>query len=401
MTIRRAIIFLALGETIVWAGMYYLFPALLLRWEAAEGWSKTTLTAAFAGAVIVSGLVAPFMGRLIDRGIGPQVMTGAALFGAVLLALLPLAGSIWTFALIWLFIGVAMGATLYEPCFAMITRTRGLQARRAITLVTLVAGLAGTLSFPLNHLVAEAMGWRAATLTFAGLIAFVGAPLLWFGASHLERGFTATRTVQPEDAAQDRGALHAALRSPVFWGLATGFALLGVNHGVIIGHLLPILNDRGVAAETAVLAASMIGPMQVAGRLAMMAAERHVSSHTITIACFVAVAAAAASLYAAAFAPTLIVAFVILQGAGYGVVSIMRPVALREMMGERSFGAISGAMAVPYLISAALAPFMGSLLWTVGGYDLVLYCVLGLCLIGFLAYRMAVVYSPSNNAVDR
>ena len=57
MSERRAILYLALGETIVWAGLYYLFPALLPRWEEMEGWPKTTLTAAFAGAVIMLSLI--------------------------------------------------------------------------------------------------------------------------------------------------------------------------------------------------------------------------------------------------------------------------------------------------------------------------------------------------------
>ena len=102
MNTRLAVFCLAFGQTIVWAGMYYLFPALLLRWEDAEGWSKTTLTAAFAGALVMSGLFAPLAGRIIDKGRGAELMAGTTLLGAVMLSLLPMAGSIWVFAGIWL-----------------------------------------------------------------------------------------------------------------------------------------------------------------------------------------------------------------------------------------------------------------------------------------------------------
>lgn len=396
MTQRRAIVCLALGETIVWAGMYYLFPALLLRWEAAEGWSKTGLTAAFAGAVIVSAVVSPMMGRLIDRGLGPKVMVGSALSGACFIALLPLATELWMFNLIWLAIGAAMGGCLYEPCFALVTRALGGQARRAITLISLIAGFAGTLSFPLNHAMAEWMGWQAATATFAVLMVTLGAPLIWLGGSYLERN----RPPDPAKAPQVAGAASSrtvrdVVMHPVFWALAGSFAMLSINHGVVLNHLLPILNDREIATGTAVLAASMIGPMQVAGRLAMMAFERHVSSHAITFACFVSVSMATVCLYLSSHVPALIVVFVVLQGSGWGVISIMRPVILREIVGETNFGAISGAMAVPYLAAAALSPFLGSLLWEAGGYDLALVTVFVLSLVGLISYRVAAAFGKS------
>lgn len=390
MTPSRAVTLLALGQTIFWAGLYYIFPALLLRWEVAEAWPKTTLTAAFAGAVIVSALVSPMFGRLIDKGRGPEVIAGSALFGAVMIALLPFAGSIWVFAAIWLLIGVAMGGCLYDPCFAFLTRTRGAEARRAITLVTLVAGFAGTLSFPLSHAIAEALGWQAASTVMAALIAVVGVPLTWAGAHHLEVVCVGRRPTDHHHAARPKRPLRTILRHPAFWALGIGFSIIGFNHGVVLNHLLPILRDRGVNPEVAVFAAAMIGPMQVAGRLAMMAAERYVTSHAITSACFVAIILAPLSLFAAGASPMLIVAFVILQGSGNGVSSIMRPVVLREFMGEQDFGVISGAIAVPFLLAVAVSPFVGSLLWALGGYNLALAVVIALGVAGLASYWLAV-----------
>ena len=393
MTPTRAVTMLAVGQTIFWAGLYYIFPALLLWWEAAEAWPKTTLTAAFAGAVIVSALVSPVFGRQIDKGRGPEVMAGSALFGAVMIALLPLTDSVWTFAAVWLLIGAAMGGCLYEPCFAFLTRTRGPAARRAITLVTLFAGFAGTLSFPLGHTIADALGWPAASAVMAALVAGVGVPLTYAGARHLEvvcmRGQTAESRLGIATRAGVSRPLSSVFRHPAFWALGIGFSIIGFNHGVIINHLLPILRDGGVNAEVAVFAAAMIGPMQVAGRLAMMAAERHVTSHAITSACFIAMILATLSLFAAGASPMLIVAFVVLQGSGYGVSSIMRPVVLREFMGEQDFGTISGALAVPYLMAVALSPFIGSLLWALGGYNLALTVVTVLGTLGLAVYRLA------------
>lgn len=397
MTARRAIIFLAIGETIYWAGLYYIFAALLVQWEAAEPWPKTAITAAFTGAILMAAVFAPIAGRLVDRGRGPHVLTFAALIAAVLVALLPFAPSVWVFGLIWLGVGACLGGCLYETCFALITRTRDDRARRDITLVTLVAGLAGTVSFPLSNTIADAFGWHAATWTMAGLVIFVGAPLVWSAARFLENEYqkkTAAEVPDKTEAGKPAFSVRSVLRKPAFWFLAIGFAILGGNHGVIINHILPILTDRGLSGDAAVLAASMIGPMQVAGRLAMMAAERRVSSHGITTACFVGVACAGTALYFSAVTPALVVAFVILQGSGHGVTSIMRPVITKEILGTTNFGAISGAVAVPYLLAWAMAPVAGSLLWEAGGYDLAIMVVVGLALVGLVLYRAAVRLAP-------
>ena len=396
MTARRAIIFLAIGETIYWAGLYYIFAALLVQWEAAEPWPKTQITMAFTGAILMAAIFAPIAGRQIDRGNGPKVLTFAALIGAALVALLPFANSVWMFGAIWLGVGACLGGCLYETCFSLITRTRGDNARRDITLVTLFAGLAGTLSFPLSNAISHAYGWNAAIWTMSGLVALVGVPLVWYATSFLEKEYQKENAARDDETKETHSStfnIRRVLSKPAFWFIAIGFAMLGCNHGVIINHILPILTDRGLTGDAAVLAASMIGPMQVAGRLAMMAAERRVSSHAITSACFVGVACAGAALYFSAVVPALVVAFVILQGSGHGVTSIMRPVITKEILGTQNFGAISGAVAVPYLLAWAAAPVAGSLLWEAGGYDLAIIVVIVSALTGLLFYRAAVHYS--------
>ena len=397
MTARRAITFLAIGETIYWAGLYYIFAALLVQWEAAEPWPKTAITAAFTGAILMAAVFAPIAGRLVDNGRGPHILTFGALIAAVLVAILPFAESVWVFGLIWLGVGACLGGCLYETCFALITRTRGDRARRDITLVTLVAGLAGTLSFPLSNTIADAFGWHAATWTMAGLVVFVGVPLVWTASRFLENEYQKANAAEAhEDATtgQTGFSVRGVLKKPAFWFLAIGFAILGGNHGVIINHILPILTDRGLSRDAAVIAASMIGPMQVAGRLAMMAAEKRVSSHGITTACFVGVACAGTALFFSKYSAALVVMFVILQGSGHGVTSIMRPVITKEVLGTRNFGAISGAVAVPYLLSWAMAPVAGSLLWEAGGYDLAIMVVVGLALSGLVLYRLGVRFAP-------
>jgi MFS family permease len=382
---RTAIWLIAIAETIVWAAMYYGFPALFIRWEAAFGWSKPEITIAVTGALVASALASPVFGRLIDAGRGPQVMTGSALLGGLMLVVLAAVETLPQFYIVWALIGVAMGGCLYEPCFAFLTRARGSEAKGAITLVTLVAGFAGTLSFPLGHAVADAFGWRAAVSTYGALVLFVAVPLFFISARHFERTRVA-RSIAGEN--RSKGTRNF-LGEPKFWLLALGFTFIVINHGVILNHLLPLLAERGLATETAVLAAAMIGPMQVMGRIMMMLAQRHVATATIMLTCFAGICAATLFLIGAAGQPALIAGFVILQGASFGVLSIVKPAITRDVMGEVNFGTISGAMAVPYLLGVAFAPFIGALIWLQGGYDLVLPVILLSALLGALLAWLA------------
>ncbi len=381
----RPVIFLALAQTLVWAGLYYLFPALLVRWEQSLGWSKADLTAAITLAIFVSAFMAPFAGRLIDAGKGALMMAGSTLLGGLCLLALSIVTELREFYLVWGLIGVAMAGCLYEPCFALLTHARGANAKQAIILVTLVAGFASTISFPGAHALSEAFGWNVAIRIFAAVLIFIATPLMWLGARAVEQNRIAQGIKSPEEVIHR----HAYLRRPAFWFVAIGFSFLALAQGVTIHHLLPILYDRNIQLDTAIFAASFIGPMQVAGRLAMMAAERHVTTHEITIACFVMVGIAILLLIATSITPALLVGFVILFGAGHGIISIVRPVIAREILGGNNFGAKFGSMALLYLVGSASAPFVGSLIWEIGGYDLVLPILIALVFTGLSFFLIA------------
>ena len=388
---RRIVWPLAATETIVWAAMFYSFPALLLEWERDLGWSKAELSGAFTLALGGSALLAPVAGRLIDRGLGLYVLTGSAVFGALLLALLSSVSMLWQFYFIWILIGVAMSGALYEACFAFLTKVMGDQARQAITLVTLVAGFAGTVAFPGTHALMSIMSWRGTVLVLAIVVLLVAVPLAWFGC----RSAKDRKSVDTHHAGHSATETLRVFRQPAFWLLAIAFAMIALDHGLIITHLLPLLDERGVGPDTAVLAASMIGPMQVAGRLAMMASERHVSTLFIASACYIAMATAAISLLGSGVVPMLLVTFVIFQGAGYGVTSIIRPIVIAELLGRMNFGLVAGLLAAPFLAATAASPTVAALVWQVGGYDLVIFVAASATVIGLLSLLAAAKLSHS------
>lgn len=375
---------LAVAETLAWAGLYYLFPVLLLHWERDQGWSRGQLSVALTMAFVVAALGAPMSGRLIDRGYGRQVLISSAVLGGLALATLAFIDTLTAFFVVWFVIGVAMAGCLYEPCFAFVTHTRRDGAQRVITLITLAAGFASTIAFPIAGAVADGWGWRASAGLFAALILGVAVPLFWFG--------TAAEAVDAPQVHHHRSE-QAASASPwsrrAFWFLAGAFSTTGLAHGMLISHLLPLLDERGATPELALLTASLIGPMQVAGRVALMSFDHRVSVFFVTGLSFVFMITATSILYVTGAAMAGLLLFAILQGTGFGVTSITKPVVTVRIMGRANFGAISGAMAVPYMMSYAFAPSVAAQVWQLGGYDAVLLLAIFLPIIGFFAFYAA------------
>lgn len=377
-SLALAIIPLAIAETLVWAAFYYSFPAFLPAWEAALGWGRAEISGAFTAALVLTGLLAPQMGGLIDRGYSRQMFLGAIFAGAALLALLSQVTQLWQFWAVWLGLGIVNAACLYESCFAIITVVTGSNARKGITILTLWAGFAGTISFPSAYALGEVLGWRNAVLVFAGVIALAALPLAWLGLAWLERW----REPPADATATQRSGSRAVLGNPIFWMIGIGFTTIGIVHGMIISHIRPILDDRDVATALAVLIASMFGPMQVLGRIVMIAIDRYVSAIGMALICFLGIAAGLTILAAARIEPMLSLVFVVPYGAAYGIASIVRPVLTAELLGRANFGVIAGLLALPYMLGFAIGPTLAALIWRSAGYDTVIGTAIGLTLAG-------------------
>lgn len=373
---RKRIWSLATAQTLLWSGLYYLFPALLLSWEAETGWSRPQLTLSFTLSLLVSALCAPLTGRLIDRGNAHRLLPGTAIAGGLLLLLLPAAPSWTAFTAVWILIGFCRSGCLYEACFAYVVRETGQGAQRVITHISLMAGFAGTLAFPLARGLARSAGTETAVQVFGYAIIMFAVPLLIRGVRS-----SAPKNPSPESL-HPQTTPYPVFRKPVFWFSAAAFSLFVTNHAAVLNHLLPILNEWELSPDLGVLAVAMIGPMQVLGRLLWMCFDRNLSVSRVAMLCFIGLNLATLLLMAAHQSPIFLAGFVVLQGASYGLICIVRPILIRHLLGAQNFGAISGAQALPYLICTATAPTLASLLWLRYGYPFTLSILWTLSMLG-------------------
>jgi MFS family permease len=354
---------MAVAQTLSWAGLYYIYGALLVWIEADTGWSRAELAVGLTLALLVSAASVTQLGKLVDRGLGVELLMAGALLGGLGLLALSRVQSLLGWYLVWALIGVAMSASLYDMCFAFLTRRLGAGARGAIIRVTLVGGLASTLAFPLGAALAQQFGWRGAVLAFAGIQIVLTLPLYFIAGGRLRRAERAAK----QQVTVDKGALGRVIRTRKFWMLAALFGLATMDHAMLVTYFIPVFTGLGLLKGAAVAAASMVGPFQVLGRIVLMAQGARAGSLAMTRIALVGLVLASTILLSAGIQVRLVFLFAAIQGASVGMMSILRPVLIAEVLGRGGFGAISGAIAAVPLIASALAPLIGAVVLGWGG----------------------------------
>ncbi|MEO8531284.1 MAG: MFS transporter [Deltaproteobacteria bacterium] len=356
---------IAVGQTLGYATLYYTYGALLVPISEGTGWSLAAMAFGLSLTLLVSAIATPWTGRLVDRGYGAELLTyGAALGGVILLAMSQIT-RIEHWYLAWALLGFAGAASLYETCFAWLTRRLGRDARTAITRVTLVAGFASSFAFPFGAYMAQQFGWRGALIAFGCLQLFISVPLNWYAGHRLRQ--LAIREGAPDVPDDATGALRIALHKRTFWVLMLAFGMVYLNHTMLVTYFIPLFSALGASAVVAVAAASCLGPAQVAGRVFLMARGAREDALMSTRTALLGIVLASLVLLAAGAAPMLIFGFAVLQGASYGTLSILRPVLVAEVLGRAGFGAIAGTIAIAPLTASALAPILGARVLEQGG----------------------------------
>jgi MFS family permease len=343
----RTVATLGTAQTLAWASTYYL-PAILAAPIARDlGVSTPTVFAAFSLALVVSALLGPHSGRAIDRWGGRPVLSATSIVFAAGLALLGAAHSTFTLFAAWMLLGLGMGAGLYEGGFAALVRLYGRDSRGAITGITLIAGFASTVGWPLSTLLLEQVGWRGACFTWAALHLVLGLPLNLL----LPRAqpLAATTHAASTQEAQDVPMRSVLLLSFVFaatWFVSTAMA----------AHLPRVLQAAGATLAAAVAVGALIGPSQVAARLLEYGVLSRI--HPLLSARLAALLHPAGALALALFGAQAAAVFGVLHGAGNGILTIAKGTLPLALFGPVGYGQRQGLIAVPARIAQAFAPWL-------------------------------------------
>ena len=364
------VVALGSAQTLAWASSYYL-PAVLATPIARDlGVATPTVFAAFSVALLVSAALGPHAGRAIDRWGGRFVLAGTNLVFAAGLAALALAQGPWSLFLAWAVLGVGMGSGLYEAAFAALVRLYGTGSRGAITGITLIAGFASTVGWPLSALLESHIGWRGACFAWAALHLVVGMPLNL----SLPRAEPAPAAPAPASGAPPPSR-QATQRAAVL--LAVAFAATWFISTAMAAHLPRLLQASGATLAVAVGVGALIGPAQVAGRLLEFGWLRRV--HPMLSARLAALMHPLGAVVLSVFGGPAAAVFAILHGAGNGILTIAKGTLPLVLFGPAGYGHRQGWLMVPARIAQALAPWLfGILLDRWGAHAIWISAAIGL-----------------------
>ena len=345
---RRGWIVASLGiaQTIGWASSYYIPAVLAAPMAASFGLSSVWVFGAFSMAMVVSAAVGPWAGARIDRIGGRGVLMLSNLVFAGGLALLAVAPSPAVLFAGWAVIGLGMGLGLYEAAFATLAGIYGREARGPITGITLVAGFASTVGWPLSGLMLATWGWREACLGWALIHLCVALPL-----NALLPGGTG-RAV-PDEVAEPPGPPPPRY---ALWLLAFVFAATWFNSTAMAAHLPGLLQAAGASSAVAIAAGALIGPAQVAARVVEFGLLRRF--HPLLMARLAASAHPVAALCLVAFGGPAAYAFAMLHGAGNGILTIAKGTLPLALFGAAGYGRRLGWLNAPARVLQAAAPLV-------------------------------------------
>ena len=379
---RKQNVVLALGvtQTVSWASSYYL-PAVLATPMAHDlETTAPTIFAAFSFAMLIAALLGPAAGRAIDNWGGrPVLIVTNLIFAVGLIALGCVEGVVGLF-IAWAVLGLGMGSGLYEAAFASLVALYGRDSRNAITGITLIAGFASTVGWPLTSFMQAHFGWREACFAWAGLHLALALPLNVLLPSSKGKAIHHAPRKDSKGTAQDATSQGG---NTVWTSLVLSlvFAITWFSSAALAAHLPRLLTAAGATMGVAVAAGALMGPAQVGARILEFGLLRHL--HPLVTARFATLGHPVGAILLMIFGAPLSWVFVIFHGASNGLLSIAKGTLPLVIFGPQGYGARQGVLTVPARISQALAPWLFGLCldrWGTGA----LWLTSGLGIVGFV-----------------
>ena len=357
---RLALVVSALGlaQIISWGSLYYAIAVLGESIRQDLKVSSNMVFGAFTFSLLVSGLVAPRIGKLIDQRGGRQVLCGGSLLACIALAVAASAQGVGSLLLGSFLCGAAMAVCLYEAAFITLNQIAGERYRHAVTALTLYGGLASTAFWPLSQWLLDLVGWRYALLSYAALQLLLCFPL--------HAIFLPAGKPQEMHVAVTREQQDATSQVKTYRWLAVAFCVGSFVLSALSVHMIGLLKQAGLTPGQAVLVATLIGPMQVLVRLLEFVFARRAGPVLVGGVSFVLMVSATLCLYSVQGYSLLAFLVAVLYGFANGIFTIVRGTVPAVLFGRQGYGALLGRLARPAFIARALAPFAFSAFLTLG-----------------------------------
>lgn len=353
---------LGLTQIIGYGTLYYSFSILAPSMARDLGWSGEWIYAALSAALLTGGLAAPLAGRWIDRFGAGRIMAIGSVAAALALAACALAPSGLAFVPALLAIEIASTLVQYSAAFPLLVQRHPRTAQRSIVYLTLIAGFASTIFWPLTTWLHGFLTWQQVYLVFALLHVVLCFPIhMWMSRRTTIRQAEAADVEATHPHSPLQGTLSPEVRGKGFLFMAVAFALQSFISSAVLVHMLPMLSALGLGLA-GVAVGALFGPSQVASRFINMIFGAGLSQLSLAIisAGLLPVALILLLATAPSFAGAML--FAVLFGMGNGLYSIVGGTLPLVLFGAQGYGARQGQITSVRLIVGSVAPFAFALM---------------------------------------
>ena len=382
-----AVAFLSTGVSVGITG--YAFGAFIEPLETEFGWTRTEINVAVALS-FVSGLVAPIVGRLMDRYGARPVMVASLLLMSAGFLLRGVTAELWQFYLFSAIVSVGMPGATILPAGRLVgiwfPRKRG----RMMGLVTAGNNFGGLTIVPLATAIIALAGWRWGFASLGFISLFLAVVV-----------FLVVRE-NPPDSGQEGGQGTAtrggqlsgvtsreAFRSPSFYLITVGITFGAFTYSVILTQLIPHLENEGFNRGAAAGALTMMAAFGLVGKIIFGFVSESITAR-LSFVVSLSIQAAGLLLFIVAGGSGMVWAAVIVFGFGFGGMGALIPLTIAEAFGLRAFGSIMGMVSMAGILPQLAGPILAGVLFdATGNYTLAFAIIVGLYLVGAIALLTA------------
>lgn len=349
---------LALTRIIGWGSTFYSPSVLVGALDREIGLNAEIVFGGITILLITGALVAPAIGRILDREGTRRSMCVGAVICALGLGVLSLAQGPVSYLASWFVIGLGHAMSLANTGNVTISQLMGERTRRVIGLMMLITGLASSVFWPLTAALMNAFGWRATLLIFAAMQLVIVLPIYAAIPRYRHAPAAAPTAAPAASSAGEHGSVAAHSRRAAFWLVALAFSASGLVSWGLPLHLITLFQEAGLTQAEAVWVATLSGPATLAARAIDATYGERLPAEKVALLGLLLGPILCLVLPLVPMTITAAAIFVSLFSAALGVISIARATLPLALFGRNGFAVMLGKLTVPQNMTFAAAPLL-------------------------------------------
>ena len=387
-TSRISLLLVALCLALAY-GIWYCYSVILVALSEDFGWTRATLSGAFAIFAVVQGCTNPVVGYLCDRVPPPALtMFGGAMLGCALFLDSFIQAQWHLYVYFGVLTSIAVSFCGWAPAVVQVQRRFRSSLGLALGIASSGIGVGMLLVVPLCQLLIQEFGWRAAFR----VLALLSSTSVIFAATYLLKQWptrgqdaahdpTSTREVGVSSARMRFRNLTKLMCTTPFWLMVSIFFFGAVSSQTLHVHQVAYLVEHGISAIAAAWVVGTVGIASVFGKTLGGWLSDFVEREKVYIGGLVILLAAILTIVFSAAYGSIGAAYIyaVFLGIGYSATAAITPAMVSDRFDGEHFGTILGIGLFGSALGSALGPWSAGVLFDLTGSYNISFAIAAFC----------------------